>query len=169
MEVDNLNAIGLHPIWSTVGSVTPIVIFYFLYLRPEWQATTKDRRLEILGIHGRPEKTDYFRLDPYEPGDRYKRADNAHVKVLQWIKHSQQPFLYLSGQSGTGKSSLLNAAVIPALTDEGAGFRVVKARPHDDLFGAIINNVKLDGVRWKQSARSVSEVRELLQRRRRNS
>jgi hypothetical protein len=37
----------------------------------------------------------------------FKRADHAEQKALEWIEKSNQIPLYLCGDSGSGKSSLL--------------------------------------------------------------
>ena len=41
----------------------------------------------------------------------------AIASALKWVKGASGPLLYVSGQSGLGKSSLWNAAVVPALTE----------------------------------------------------
>jgi hypothetical protein len=64
---------------------------------------------------------EYFRLDPYvkqSPAD-FSREDQAHEKVLQWLRGTEQPLLFLSGVSGAGKSSVLQGYVLPKLKEEG--------------------------------------------------
>ena len=58
---------------------------------------------------------DYFRLTPYssEDADTYTRADGMHQTVYKWLQKHESGVLYLSGESGTGKSSLLSGYVIP--------------------------------------------------------
>jgi hypothetical protein len=60
----------------------------------------------------------YFTLRPRDAAKTFERADQAHVKVLRWIKETSEPILYFSGASGTGKTSLLTAWVIPQLQNE---------------------------------------------------
>jgi hypothetical protein len=52
-----------------------------------------------------------FRLKPYEETDHdgFGRPDRAHHEALRWLREADEPFLYLTGFSGTGKSSLLHA------------------------------------------------------------
>lgn len=63
-------------------------------------------------------KHDFFRLDPYGSSDRatFVREDKEHERILNWICGAQDPILYLAGASGSGKSSLLHAYVVPELT-----------------------------------------------------
>ena len=46
-------------------------------------------------------------------------ADQAEKKALEWIKKSDRVPLYLCGDSGSCKSSLLNAFVLPMLREQG--------------------------------------------------
>jgi hypothetical protein len=59
----------------------------------------------------------YFLIGPYgeEQRTRYTRADGMHITVLRWLQRTDERILILTGSSGTGKSSLLNAFVIPEL------------------------------------------------------
>lgn len=98
----------------------------------------------VLGVHGIPEvlrgfrknrvivpgHNNYvFRVAPYEDTKedraRFTRADNAHKNALNWILHSNSAILYLTGLSGAGKSSLLNAFIIPQLNGKGSPHRAV--------------------------------------------
>ncbi len=64
-------------------------------------------------------EADYFRVGPYTGSaadcKRYRRPDGADADILEWVRKASEPILYLSGLSGAGKSSLLNAALLPAL------------------------------------------------------
>jgi hypothetical protein len=81
----------------------------------------------------------YFRIGSYlntsEDRARFARADRAHEKVLAWIDQSAGLPLYLTGGSGSGKSSLLNASVLPALRE--LGWTVVEARAWQDPVQAL--------------------------------
>ena len=50
--------------------------------------------------------------------------------MLKWLENATVLPLYLSGDSGSGKSSLLNASVLPALREKG--WTVVTARAYQD-------------------------------------
>jgi Leucine-rich repeat (LRR) protein len=64
---------------------------------------------------GRSER--YFRLDPYttERPEDFKREDRAHETVLDWLLKATHPLLFLSGPSGSGKSSVLEGYILPML------------------------------------------------------
>ena len=64
--------------------------------------------------------------DTVEDQTKFSRPDRAEAKVLEWIKRSTQVPLYLTGDSGCGKSSLLNAFALPKLRE--LGWTVVEAR-----------------------------------------
>ncbi len=81
----------------------------------------------------------YFRIGPYleTPADRaaFDRADKAHLKTLEWLTRTEGAPLYLTGQSGCGKSSLLQAFVVPKLRE--AGWVAVEARAWQDPMAAL--------------------------------
>jgi formylglycine-generating enzyme required for sulfatase activity len=105
-------------------------------------------------------KPGYFRIGPYEekPEDieAYRRADRIHVDVLDWLEKSapQTVPLYLTGFSGTGKSSLLNAYVLPKLRERG--WVIGSARAYEDplvaLKQALLNASGPDDWRSKGAA-----------------
>ena len=99
----------------------------------------------------------YFRLDLYtadQPQD-FNRADRAHERVLRWLRATPRPVLFLSGASGTGKSSLLEAYVLPTLKQEGWRVEVVRsfADPLEGLKAALRGR---RGKRRRSSSSSIS-------------
>jgi hypothetical protein len=68
-------------------------------------AFIEQRRIRIYSEIAGALQTGYFTLRPREDEDRFERADNAQQEVLRWIETSPEPVLYLTGASGTGKSS----------------------------------------------------------------
>src|SRR5262249_17020018 len=96
----------------------------------EWRAERNRRILKALAVKSGIEQTGYFRIGPYqdtiEDRTKFSRPDRAEAKVLQCINKSSQVPLYLTGDSGCGKSSLLNAFVLPKLREHG--WTVVEAR-----------------------------------------
>ncbi|HEX8202788.1 MAG TPA: hypothetical protein VF590_20085, partial [Isosphaeraceae bacterium] len=113
----------------------------------------------------------FFRVRPYDDSEEdqqlFDRADGAHEAVLRWLRDPREPLLFLSGLSGTGKSSLLYAYVLPRLRrDPAAGppardlvprhseqpppapRAVVVLRSYDDPIGALTAELrKLDALR----------------------
>src|ERR1700682_4027089 len=94
----------------------------------EWRAKRNVRGLKSLAVRVGAEQSGYFRIGPYSADDqtRFHRADGAHEEVRSWIERADSVPLYLTGDSGSGKSSLLNAFVLPALRERG--WLVVLAR-----------------------------------------
>src|SRR5262249_23041194 len=98
----------------------------------EWRANRSRRQLQKLAVQSGVAQSGYFRIGPYAAEERgsFDRADRAHVKVLTWVEHSAAMPLYVTGDSGCGKSSLLNAFVLPTLKEQG--WTVVEARAWQD-------------------------------------
>jgi hypothetical protein len=88
----------------------------------EWQAERQCQRMRALAVEPGRVPVGYFRIGPYGGADRerFDRADEVQWKVLNWIRYTVSVPLYLIGDSGCGKSSLLNACVL-ALTIDGTG------------------------------------------------
>jgi len=130
----------------------------------EWRAEYGRRTLQRLAVRTGVEQSGYFRIGPYlnsaEDRANFARADRAHEKVLSWIERSAGMPLYLTGDSGSGKSSLLNAFALPALRDDG--WTVVEARAWQDPETALRNALlQLPGVRRSRHGES-QELRLLL-------
>ena len=95
-----------------VPVLAPLLVFCFTTL-PRWLAERRKRWL--VGRSGAQDGSDqseaYFQIGPYSASQRarYHRADDAHRQILEWLVASREPILILTGQSGTGKSSLLEA------------------------------------------------------------
>jgi hypothetical protein len=70
----------------------------------------------------------YFRLDPVvtTTPQEFRREDDAHNEVLRWIHATTRPVLFLSGVSGSGKSSVLEAYVLPMLRSEGWRIELIR-------------------------------------------
>ena len=68
---------------------------------------------------------------------------------MDWLSRADAMPLYLTGDSGSGKSSVLNAYVLPELRD--AGWTVVEARAWQDPEAALTDAIsKLAAARkWK--------------------
>ena len=120
---------------TVLGGVPLLVVATQVML--EWQAERQRRRLQALAIEPSRVPFGYFRIGPYFAADRerFDRADEAQWKVLNWIRYAGGVPLYLTGDSGCGKSSLLNACVIPILRE--AGWTVVEARAWQDPVAAL--------------------------------
>ncbi len=160
------------PRWMA-WSLIPVVPAYFLYCYGEYA------RRRRLAPHPTAPAPDYFRLDAYSgsPADRtaFRRADRLHVKATAWVRQSPYSLLYLTGPSGSGKSSLVSAYLIPELAEAppaapGADasarpFRCVSVRVLDDAVNAVREQIRQPGVVWEipPAAGADAPLRELLE------
>lgn len=116
-----------------------------------------------------------FWLEPLPPPDEdgpitFERADQRHKEILRWIRATDQPLLYILGHSGTGKSSLMGAFVVPSLnrpsTEGGERDTVaVMLRGGGDLDATFRETFGRRGVVW-DAAPDLSRLsaRDVLQR-----
>ncbi|MET0649804.1 MAG: hypothetical protein ABW208_24600 [Pyrinomonadaceae bacterium] len=79
-------------------------------------------------------------LRPFEPGETHLffGRDGQSREIIRRLEHTR--FLAIVGTSGSGKSSLVRAGLLPALrggemADAGAGWRVAIVRPGDNPIG----------------------------------
>ncbi len=105
----------------------------------EWLSERNRQAKQKLAVQTGTQQTGYFRIGPYQDTEidraRFSRPDRAEEKALDWIRKSSHLPLYFTGDSGSGKSSLLNASLLPKLREEG--WTVVEARAWQDPLGAI--------------------------------
>lgn len=108
-------------------------------------------------------RTGYFTLRPREDEDSFGRADNAHNDILSWIQDTKESVLYLTGNSGTGKSSVLHAWVIPKL--RRAMHVVIDVRGYgNDLTSLIAKKILEPGVIWDKPPSNPLGIEQLLAR-----
>jgi NACHT domain len=150
----------LSPEWlNPVLLVGLPILVIAVQLLNEWHARRNRRRAVELAIKPALVPEGYFRIGPYldSENDRaaFVRADQAHEKVLEWLRQSSSVPLYLTGDSGSGKTSLLNAFVIPVFRKDGWTVTVVRAGQDAE---AALNNTLAAPRR-----QSVSTTRELIE------
>ena len=150
-----------------VGASLPFLVTLFTDTLPALGQRRRERRLVDEGVHGVLKDPGYFRLKPYEEHDRqrYFRADHKHEEVFKWISNSESPLLYLTGRSGTGKSSLLSASVLPQLQEGQPTFRTVQVRSFQDPAYELIRGLQKAGEVWKQPpSKRETDPRKLLEK-----
>ena len=110
--------------------LAPILLVLLFVVGPKLIGDYRRSRRERLALHLDPAAplSGYFRLDPWVPDspEKFTRADGAHEQIRRWVEGARRPVLFLSGASGSGKSSLLEGYVLPML--ERQGWRVVPCR-----------------------------------------
>jgi formylglycine-generating enzyme required for sulfatase activity len=131
---------------------------------PAW---LKRRRQNHI-IHVVEEKPGYFRVSPYDDTaddrSRYTRADRAHERVQEWLVGTDQTVLYLTGLSGTGKSSLIHAYALPKLREVSPPVHAVVVRSFRDPLEDLKSKILKPGVVWERPPTDLSDVRALLKR-----
>jgi hypothetical protein len=103
-------------------------------------------------------EADYFYVGPYPESrrKRYDRADGIHREVFSWLKGTKEPIVVLSGLSGTGKTSLLEAFVIPELRENDPSCKVLLIRGFDDPLAELQRRLLDPGVIWKKPGADVA-------------
>lgn len=152
------------PAWATalilvagLGAVgLPIGWTWWKRARAIGKAKKSREDAETLLSQARAERI--FWLEPLPPPDvnspiTFERADQRHEEILQWIRASERPLLYVLGHSGTGKSSLMGAFVVPSLNRPLAdgGERetlAVMLRGHGDIDATFRETLGKRGVVW---------------------
>jgi hypothetical protein len=130
----------------------------------EWRAKSAERTLKTLATRDGAEQSGYFRIGPYldtaDDQKKFDRADRAHVRVLDWIERSANVPLYLTGDSGSGKTSLLNAFVLPTLRERG--WTVIEARAWQDP-GAALRSALAEGSGTRRSRLAGGNLCDMIQ------
>lgn len=136
-----------------------------LWLVPTWRERKNKQQAIALGIHGNIKDPSYFRLTPYDETAEFNRVDHIHESVYAWIVSASAPLLYLIGASGSGKSSIISAWVVPKLNREGGAARVVSVRVVASPISAITQALLEPNVIWERPPADKNlSLRELLEK-----
>jgi hypothetical protein len=99
-----------------------VLVSLFAHSLPAWWERRQKERLRRESGKVTSNQPRYFRLTPYGETEAdqkaFKREDQTHADVLTWVREATLSLLYLTGVSGSGKSSVLAAYVIPKLRGE---------------------------------------------------
>jgi hypothetical protein len=149
--------------WPAIICGVFFLIFVLAFLLPELQDQSRLRYLRNAGIRGQLVEPKYFRLTAFETDEAqsFHRADSAADDIRRWIEASSQSILYLSGQSGVGKSSLINAATIPYMT--ATKWVVASLRPHDSPLEEITAALLRPSVVWRNPPTVSLDSRHLIE------
>ena len=139
-------------LWNTLLLGIPVLIA-IAQVTAEWAAERKRKQAQALAVKVDAVPEGYFRIGPYldtaEDRTKFDRADCIHEKVLAWIKRADATPLYLTGDSGSGKSSVLSAFALPKLRE--AGWTVVEARAWQDPEAALGEAIRklVEAKKWR--------------------
>lgn len=111
---------------SVIFFVLALFIVYAVAI--EVRNLAQKRKLDKIGRSPGSPKPGYFRATAYRRGDKYSRPDGYEREVLRWFNESREPVLHFTGGSGVGKSSLLNAYLVPKLEEQVEAWHVIIVR-----------------------------------------
>jgi hypothetical protein len=151
-------------VWISIVLCALPALIMLMWLIPKWADERNKQKAIALGIGGHVKDAKYFRLVPYKTGANFDRADGAHITVYEWISKSKDILLYLSGASGSGKSSIVSGWVIPRILSGSSLLRVVQARIVGNPITAITEALlESNAIRSRRPPDS-HDLRELLRR-----
>src|SRR5271163_1829024 len=148
------------PLWLriTLLSALPVLALVFHAIPELVERRRKKRLTEITGHL----QAGYFQLAPREDEASFTRTDGIHEEILRWIEQRSGSVLYLTGLSGSGKSSLLAAWVVPRL--ERMDTIVIRLRGYQDPVSVLEQDLLRPGVIWQRPNEEGGGVRPLLER-----
>jgi hypothetical protein len=140
VAVEKFLGFPLEPPWLKYTLLIGLpVLIVGAQIAAEWAADRKRKQAQALAVKVDAVPEGYFRIGPYldtaEDRAKFDRADRAHEKILAWLKRADTTPLYLTGDSGSGKSSVLSAYALPKL--RAAGWTVIEARAWQDPEAAL--------------------------------
>src|SRR5271157_2184368 len=137
----------------------PLVLALLFQAIPELLDRRRRKRLTEITGHL---QAGYFQLAPREDEASFTRADGKHEELLRWIEQRPSPILYLTGLSGSSKSSLLAAWVLPRL--ERQDTVVIRLRGYQDPVAVLEQELLRPGVIWQKPTAEGGGARPLLER-----
>ena len=145
-----IERIGL-PEWTLVFAFIPPLLVFLFRTIPRLIQTRHEQTFIKIAINSKVTgPTSYFLIRPYgeEERKRYARADGMHTAVLDWCRNTDESILILTGLSGTGKSSLLTAFVIPLLREGKPLSTVLLVRSFDNPLDELRKELLSPGIVW---------------------
>jgi hypothetical protein len=150
---------------DVVALIPPLLVFICktlprLIKEHRNKVLVESSKREIVNPRPAVTEADYFYIGPYPESrrQRYDRADGVHKEVLSWLKGTKEPVVVLSGLSGTGKTSLLEAFVIPELRESKPPFTVLLIRGFDDPLAELRRQLLNPGVIWKKPGTDLASL-----------
>ena len=148
-----------------VAIIPPLLVFLFktlprLIKEHRGERLVESSKREIVNPRPTITEADYFYIGPYPESrrQRYDRADGVHKEVLSWLKKTKEPVVVLSGLSGTGKTSMLEAFVIPELRESKPSFKMLLIRGFDRPLAELQRQLIDPGVIWKKLPTDLADL-----------
>ncbi len=152
---------GTPVMWLFVVAFAPVFVPVAVVIHRRWRTAGLERRVRDISEHRLNFHLGHFRTGPYggtkEDRKAYARTDLAHETALTRLRSAAgkgEPFFFLHSQSGCGKTSLLQAFVMPAL--EEAGWRIIALRGYTGVLPELAKALGLPG------PATLNEIREAL-------
>lgn len=158
--------IGL-PRWFSWFALVPLLLVFLFKTVPRWWTARGERilvRRSKQAAAAPPLTTEplggYFIIGPYPEERRqlFQRADGIHETVLRWIRQTHEAVLVLTGGSGTGKSSVLQAFVLPVLREGTPPCTSLLLRSYEDPLVELRRQLALPGVIWAKPPAGVATL-----------
>ena len=130
-ELDGLRSDAGDTIYYA-SAAAPLVIILLFSTLPTALRARRQYRLRRQHFAWRADVDELFRLYPYgaDSRARYQRPGGEDDRVASWLNATQHTVNFLCGPSGVGKTSLVEASLVPRL--ESAGWRCAVARVDTD-------------------------------------
>ena len=135
-----------------------LALLFFFHTLPV--LLERRKRLRLASIAGAT-RAGYFQLSVREDEESFTRADGKHEEILKWLRSAPSRLLYLTGSSGAGKSSLLEAWVLPKLEREGV--KVIRLRGYQDPARVLEDELKRKGAVWKENVPETTDLTALFE------
>lgn len=136
----------------------PLCALFFQAIPEIIEQRRKKRLTEISG----QVQSGYFQLSPRTDEASFTRADGIHEGILGWMERATSSVLYLTGLSGSGKSSLLAAWVIPKLARKDT--LVFSLRGYQDPISVLEQELQRPGAIWQNRTVATDSIKALLER-----
>jgi len=147
------------PVWLRAALVAALPLLALVFhVIPSLIEQRRKRLIEITGHL----QTGYFCLAPRDDEASFQRADGKHLEILRWLQENKSPVLYVTGLSGSGKSSLLTAWVLPNI--ERQNTLVIRLRGYQDPLTVLEQELQKPGRIWERPPDKRSDLRSLLER-----
>lgn len=132
------------PVWLRIALLLSVPVVALLMhgvpaIIEDWR---KSRLSQITG-NLRPS---YFTLRPRDNEASFTRSDGVHEDICRWLERHKSSVLYLTGLSGTGKSSLLSASVLPNLARRNT--KIVRVRGFSEPLEILKREILKPGAIW---------------------